>query len=292
MAILGFQDGAAQIVEFGAVVGESWSHHMLYGHGAPISAVAIADFKHDLAVTAACDQRVHIWSAHRGLIVGSLPYRGIVLCLALTRDAAWLVTGADSPKLEFWPLANVSVANTRANTCGERVAVFSPRVYPKTVALAPDDRTLVVKLNNAEPVMWRDFNPATFDQRKGCVVLLGHANVAVDIAVSPAWCATTESTRILLFAVRGGSVEYEVPRYWFDTPSMVTCLAWVPPAYRALVSGHNDGGVRVLRPWAALEAATVAALGCRAWWAFFTLRDGDHALWARVLSFGGPGGSR
>jgi WD40 repeat protein len=236
--------GDAMVVEFYDTPRMCRIVHVLRtAHRSMVRAVAIADPAHDLAATSIANS-VYLWSTQRGAVVGTLPKYGVMPSLALAHDASWVLAGEEGGALRMWPLTKTGPNSIWVDERDARTLVIGDGKYwPQAVGLSPDDRTIVAGFTHGPPRMWHGFAPDEY------VALVGHDNGATRVAVGPDWVATADMTaRIRLFPVRGStssvSGRYAVSRD-IDTPSGVCGLAWVPPAYKKLVSVHYDGAVRV-----------------------------------------------
>jgi WD40 repeat protein len=259
LALTGSLDHTARIwdTETGAEV------HVLRGHELSVRAVALA---HRLAASAS-NYTIRLWDTATGELARVL--QGTVSDLAFATDARFLVACSRDGSVRLWPLAQ------------EPSRIILAQASPiENLALGPDEHVLALTSSHAKAFLWRGFDA---DPAPPPVELHRHPRGVNGVALAPAWCVTAcWDGPLRVFAVRTGALLGELP-----TPSDVQGVVLSPRDPKVLVSVHDDGAARVWRLWGDVEEAALATMGSPAWRRLWW-RDGDNALWARVLSFAGP----
>jgi WD40 repeat protein len=245
--------------------------------------VALAEPARRRAATA-CRVWIRLWDTATGALVVEMQYwRGEIMRIALAPDASKLVTaGYVDGLVMVWDLGApeppARVVHQTGGDTGLRVEMNSEGALLLGDAWRP---TLLWRdLGSTEPPQ-RLLYPPTPD--------LGDVGARC-VAITPDWCAVggMRNQSVALFSTRTGTLMGQSPA-WSATPYGATVTGVALPAGdpRTMVTTHIDGALRVWRLWGQLGEAALATLGSptwrRLWWS-----DGDHALWARVLSFENP----
>jgi WD40 repeat protein len=196
--------------------------------------------------------------------------------VALAPDASFLVEGIGS-NLFTWTMVDQvpQLQHSRARL-GNVVT---------GVAIAPDGRTVATGTAYGMVKLWNYADPSF------ALELEGHGRgSAARVALGTAWCLTTDTTSVIrVFPTRAPrrDVVRVAPAAQMVGPSRAHAVAWVPPAYKSFVTAHDGGLLHLWRLFGRFEMAAVATLNSKTWRGLWW-RDGDHALWSRVLSWAGP----
>jgi WD40 repeat protein len=273
IALTGSHDETARIwnIETGDTV------HVLRGHERGVHAVALSDPAHHLAVSTSIDRIIRLWSTATGEATAALraPTHS-VLDLALAPDASFLVSCSWNRSLRLWPL--------REEVRGTHRTIYTNDFAIRRVALVPGGRTLVAVDSDAKIMLWREFDaqrlppplPPHIDR---------HESGICGVTTSPAWCVAYGASELNVFSTRTSALIGEMELE--GDVSTLFSAALSPRDPKVLVSVHSSGSAHVWRLWGNVEEAALATVTSPLWRCLWW-RDGDHALWARVLSFAGP----